>query len=208
MALVIAAGPPEPEFLDIDQPRAATYFSGESGERISQTFTTGPRTHLITAIAFQAWQPTEHKAVVKLQLRRYAVPAEWESGTLLGSQVGTFTDLADGDWVRFEFDKPVPVRPNTLYNVFFTNVQGQVGYRYANTDPYPGGLQSRWTPEWSRYFRNDLTFRSTAGPFPNPPLDYRGSTLSAVLRWSASSCPIKRPRPSSARRRSCNTFCR
>ena len=54
MALALAAAPPEPEFLDIDQPRAVTYFSGEPGERISQTFTTGPRTHLITAIAFQA----------------------------------------------------------------------------------------------------------------------------------------------------------
>ncbi len=117
MALALAAAPPEPEFLDIDQPRAVTYFSGEPGERISQTFTTGPRTHLITAIAFQAWQPTGDKAGVKLHLRRYAAPTQWESGVLLGSQVGTFTNLADGDWVRFEFDKPVPVLPNALYNV-------------------------------------------------------------------------------------------
>ena len=181
ISLALAAVPPEPAFLDIDQARAVTYFSGEPGERISQTFTTGPRTHLITAIAFQAWQPTGQRAVIKLQLRRYAVPAQWEGGALLGSQVGTFTDLADGDWVRFEFDKPVPVLPNALYNVFFTNVQGQVGYRYANTDPYPGGLQSRWTPQWSRYFQNDLTFRvysrTVSQPAARSPrIDVVGST--------------------------------
>ena len=181
ISLALAAVPPEPAYLDIDQPRAVTYFSGEPGERISQTFTTGPRTHLITAIAFQAWQPTGQRAVIKLQLRRYAVPAQWEGGALLGSQVGTFTDLADGDWVRFEFDKPVPVLPNALYNVFFTNVQGQVGYRYANTDPYPGGLQSRWTPQWSRYFQNDLTFRvysrTVSQPAARSPrIDVVGST--------------------------------
>ena len=153
------AGKGRPEFLDVDQPAAVTHFGGRPGERLSQSFTTGPNTQLITAVELKTWEPSGTGDVVKVDVRKYEEPANWEGGTLLGSQVGSFEGLADGDWVRFQFDTPIPVQPNTLYNTFITNIKGHVGYRYDNTDPYPGGLQARWTPNWSRYFGNDLAFR-------------------------------------------------
>jgi hypothetical protein len=167
---VLATTSQAAEFLDVEQPTHTTIWGGPAGERQSQRFTTGPTTEYITAISYKVWNPAP-TGTVTLTLRTFKSDgqnpdADWETGTLLGTKTETFVGASDGDFLRFDFDVPVDVNPNTFYTAFFTNVSSiggdHMGYYRSNTDPYSGGFNSRFVPGsgWDNQgWVSDLAFR-------------------------------------------------
>ena len=158
------------EFLDVDQPTHTTIWGGPVGERQSQGFTTGPTTEYITAIEFKTWNPDPVSASLTLTLRILASDFTqnpdplWETGAVLATKSETFVGASDSDWLRFEFEVPVDVNPNTTYTAFFTNTAGSnAGYYRSTVDAYTGtfNLNKRYQGlGWDHVgFVSDLAFR-------------------------------------------------